>query len=110
MYTHFRDVNHSSLEHIKIETRSKMKINTTIATLGVLSVLSFGAFAAQPVTETQTQNLHSVGVISVSGIDGTPSDIRQALSDKADQQGAKAFRVIEARNEGNYHATAEIYQ
>ena len=87
-----------------------MNIKTTISALSILSVLSFGAFAAQPINQEQAENLQSVGVISVSGIDGTPSDIRQALSNKADAQGAKAFRVIEVRQEGNYHATAEIYQ
>lgn len=87
-----------------------MKVTTTIATLSILSALSFGAFAAQPITQEQTQNLRSVGTISVSGVAGAPSDIRQALSAKADEQGAKSFRVIEVREEGNFHATAEIYQ
>lgn len=87
-----------------------MKVTTAIATLSILSALSFGAFAAQPVTQDQAQNLQSVGMISVSGVAGAPSDIRQALSAKADEKGAKAFRVIEVREEGNFHATAEIYQ
>lgn len=87
-----------------------MNIKTTIATISILSALSFGAFAAQPVTQDQADNLHAKGMISVSGVAGAPSDIRQALSDKADAKGAKAFRVIEVRQEGNYHATAEIYQ
>ncbi|MCE9941852.1 YdgH/BhsA/McbA-like domain containing protein, partial [Serratia liquefaciens] len=50
------------------------------------------------------------GTITVSGVTGAPSDIRQALSDKADKQGAKAYRVIEAYENGNWHATAEIYK
>ena len=87
-----------------------MKVTTTIAAFSILSALSFGAFAAQPVTQDQAKNLQSVGIVSVSGVAGSPTDIRQALSDKADEQGAKAFRVIEVRQEGNYHATAEIYQ
>ena len=87
-----------------------MNVKTTIATLSILSALSFGVFAAQPVTQEQASNLQSTGMISVSGVAGAPSDIRQALSDKADAKGAKAFRVIEVREEGNYHATAEIYQ
>lgn len=87
-----------------------MNVKTTIATLGILSALSFGAFAAQPVNQDQAANLQAKGMISVSGVAGAPSDIRQALSDKADAKGAKAFRVIEVRQEGNYHATAEIYQ
>ncbi|CAI0697047.1 peroxide/acid stress response protein YhcN [Serratia entomophila] len=87
-----------------------MNMKTTIAALSLLSAVSFGASAAQLVTNDQVSNLQSIGTITVSGIDGAPSDIRKALSDKADQQGAKAYRVIEARNEGGYHATAEIYK
>ncbi|CAM3600756.1 hypothetical protein BS639_19390 [Rouxiella silvae] len=87
-----------------------MKITTTIAALALFSAVSFGASAAQLVTNQQAENLQSVGTISVSGIDGVPSDIRQQLSQKADSQGASSYRVIEARNDGNYHATAEIYK
>lgn len=63
-----------------------MNMKTTIAALSLLSAVSFGASAAQLVTNDQVGNLQSVGTITVSGIDGAPSDIRQALSDKADQQ------------------------
>ncbi|KHE00715.1 peroxide/acid stress response protein YhcN [Pantoea sp. BS_4] len=87
-----------------------MKIKTTIAALSILSALSFGASAAEYVSAADAQNLHSVGTVSVSGVAGAPSDIRQQLSEKADQHGAKAFRVIEAYNDGNYHATAELYK
>ena len=87
-----------------------MKVKTTIATLSILSALSFGVFAAQPVTQEQAATMQPTGMISVSGVAGAPSDIRQALSDKADEKGAKSYRVIEAHNEGAYHATAEIYQ
>ncbi|WNN44775.1 MULTISPECIES: peroxide/acid stress response protein YhcN [Winslowiella] len=87
-----------------------MNVKTTIATLGILSALSFGAFAAESVTAEQAQNLQSVGTITVSGIAGSPMDIHQALVQKADKQGASAYRVIEAYNNGNYHATAELYK
>jgi len=87
-----------------------MKITTAIAALALFSAVSFGASAAQLVTNQQAENLQSVCTISVSGIDGVPSDIRQQLSQKADSQGASSYRVIEARNDGNYHATAEIYK
>lgn len=53
-----------------------MKVKTTIATLSILSALSFGVFAAQPVTQEQASNLQSTGMISVSGVAGAPSDIR----------------------------------
>ena len=87
-----------------------MKIKSTIATMSVLSMLSFGAFAAQSVDANQAAKMQSAGTITVSGVAGAPSDIRKALSEKADAKGATAYRVIEARNEGNFHATAEIYK
>lgn len=87
-----------------------MKIKATIATMSVISMLSFGAFAAQSVDADQAAKMQSAGTITVSGVAGAPSDIRQALSEKADAKGATAYRVIEARNEGNFHATAEIYK
>lgn len=87
-----------------------MKIKTTIAVLGLLSTVAFGASAAQLVTDEQVQNLQSAGTISVSGVNGVPTDIRQQLSDKADKQGASAYRVIEARLQDSYHVTAELYK
>ncbi|EMG9487926.1 peroxide/acid stress response protein YhcN [Serratia marcescens] len=87
-----------------------MKIKATVATLSVLSMLSFGAFAAQSIDATQAAKLQPAGVITVSGVAAATSDIRQALSDKADAKGATAYRVIEARNDGSFHATAEIYK
>ncbi|CAI1007740.1 Multiple stress resistance protein BhsA precursor [Serratia grimesii] len=87
-----------------------MSMKTTLVALSLLSVVSFGASAAALITNDQANNLQSAGTITVSGITGAPSDIRQALSDKADKQGAKAYRVIEAYENGNWHATAEIYK
>ncbi|MGQ8774779.1 peroxide/acid stress response protein YhcN [Serratia sp. NA_112.1] len=87
-----------------------MSMKTTLAALSLLSVVSLGASAATLITNDQATNLQSVGTITASGITGAPSDIRQALSDKADKQGAKAYRVIEAYENGNWHATAEIYK
>lgn len=87
-----------------------MKIMTTIAALSLLPAVSFGASAAQLVSNQQAENLQPMGTISVSGVNGVPTDIRQELSDKADRKGAKSYRVIEAHNDGAYHATAEIYQ
>ncbi|CAI1808471.1 Protein of uncharacterised function (DUF1471) [Serratia quinivorans] len=87
-----------------------MSMKSTLVGLSLLSVVSFGASAATLITNDQASNLQSVGTITASGITGAPSDIRQALSDKADKQGAKAYRVIEAYENGNWHATAEIYK
>lgn len=57
-----------------------MKIKTTVAALGLLSMVSFGAFAAQSISAEQASSMQSLGTITTSGIDG------------------------------NYHATAEIYR
>ena len=87
-----------------------MNVKTTIATLSVLSALSFGAFAADSINAEQAANLQPVGTISVSGIGGSPMDIHQQLKGTADAQGAKAYRVVEAYNDNSYHATAELYK
>lgn len=87
-----------------------MNVKTTIATLSVLSALSFGAFAADSINAEQAVNLQPVGTISVSGIGGSPMDIHQQLNAKAEAQGAKAYRVVEAYNDNSYHATAELYK
>lgn len=87
-----------------------MNVKTTIATLSVLSALSFGALAADSINAEQAANLQPVGTISVSGIGGSPMDIHQQLNAKAEAQGAKAYRVVEAYNDNSYHATAELYK
>lgn len=89
-----------------------MKTKLSLAVLSLAAVVSFGASAANLVTNEQvaSENLQSMGTITVSGIDGAPTTIRQQLSQKADEQGAKSYRVIEAYNNGNYHATAELYK
>lgn len=87
-----------------------MNVKTTIATLSILSALSFGAFAADSINAQQAKDLQPAGTISVSGIAGSPMVIHEQLNAKAEQQGAKAYRVIEAYNNGNYHATAELYK
>ncbi|MBD8164674.1 peroxide/acid stress response protein YhcN [Erwinia persicina] len=87
-----------------------MNIKTIIAAFGVLSALSFGAFAAESVNAEQAKDLQSMGVISVSGVAGSPMDVREALNNKATEKGASAYRVIENYENGNWHATALLYK
>jgi hypothetical protein len=87
-----------------------MNIKTTIAAAGLLSALSFGASAADSINAEQAKNLQPVGTISLSGVAGAPMDIHQALQEKADRQGASAYRIIEARNSDTWHVTAELYK
>ncbi len=87
-----------------------MKIIATIATVSLLSVMTFGASAAQLVTADQTQNLQPVGTVSISGVAGAPVDYRSQLSQKADEQGASAYKIIEANTGDSYHITAQLYK
>ncbi len=87
-----------------------MKRNLIIASLGLASLISFGAGAATLVTNDQASNLQSMGSVSVSQKAGVPMDIRQALSAKADKAGASSYRIIEARTGDNTHVTAELYK
>lgn len=56
-----------------------MNVKTTIATISILSALSFGVFAADSINDNQAANLKPMGTITVSGINGAPSDIRLCL-------------------------------
>ncbi len=87
-----------------------MNVKTTIATLSVLSALSFGAFAADSINAEQAANLQPVGTISVSGVDGDQTNIRQELSQKADAQAASHYRIIENNQDNTFHVTAELYK
>ncbi|TCV99025.1 YdgH/BhsA/McbA-like domain containing protein [Biostraticola tofi] len=86
-----------------------MKIKTTVSLLAVMSVLSFGAFAAESLSLEQTSGLSPAGTITLSGKAGAPADIRQAINAAADAKGAKAYRVTEAYNNDTWHATARLY-
>ena len=66
-----------------------MKRAMIIASLGLASLLSFGASAAvQQVNAEQAQNLQSMGTISVSQVGSAPMDMRQELAAKAEKEGA----------------------
>ncbi|NIF21437.1 YdgH/BhsA/McbA-like domain containing protein [Candidatus Pantoea multigeneris] len=88
-----------------------MKTKLTIAIIGLASLLSVGAHAASLVSNDQAAGLQSMNqTVSISGIDGDQTNIRQALSQKADAQGASHYRIIEANRDNTYHYTAELYK
>lgn len=88
-----------------------MKRTLIVASLGLASLISFGASAAaQQVSAEQAKNLQPMGTVSVSQPGGSPMDMRELLNQKADLQGASAYRVIEARTGDSSHATAELYK
>jgi hypothetical protein len=83
---------------------------TKSAALSVLSVLSFGAFAADSINAEQAQSREAIGTVSVGAIGTSPMDMKQMLNKKAEEQGASSYRVIEARSGDHWHATAELYK
>lgn len=87
-----------------------MKIKTTVAALSILSVISFGAFAADSINNEQAQNREAIGTVSVGAIGSSPMDMNELLNKKAEEQGASSYRIIEARSGANWHATAELYK
>ena len=87
-----------------------MKIKTTVAALSVHSVLSFGAFAADSIDAAQAQNREAIGTVSVSGVASSPMDMREMLNKKAEEKGATAYQITEARSGDTWHATAELYK
>lgn len=87
-----------------------MSIKAGLAMVAVLSAFSFTVSAAQSISSAQATGMQSIGVVSVSGVNGSPSDINDELNAKANALGARAYHVTEAYINGNYHATAEVYK
>lgn len=56
-------------------------INTVVAAMA-LSTLSFGVFAAEPVTASQAQNMNKIGVVSADGA-STLDALEAKLAEKA---------------------------
>ena len=88
-----------------------MKTKLTLAAMSLASLMAFGANAAvQQVNAQDAQNLQSMGTVSVAQHGSSPMDMREALANQADEKGASAYRVIEARTGDTWHATAELYK
>lgn len=83
-----------------------------------IAAASFSTFAAplssvKQVNSEQAANLQSVGVVSVSGISGSPHDAITALKEKAAAGGASHYRIIGLDTPGdssNWRGNAEIYR
>lgn len=90
-----------------------MKTKHLIAALSLASLVSFATSAASLVSNQDAQNMNLQTMnqtISVSGRNGDQTDIRQALSRKAEAQGAGHYRIIENHLDNTYHVTAELYK
>ncbi len=88
-----------------------MKTKLAIAIVSLASALSFGASAASLVSNEQAAQLQPLNqTVSVSGVDGDQTNVRQELSQKADAQGASHYRIIENNRGDTFHVTAELYK
>lgn len=85
-----------------------MKNVKTLALAAVLSSLSFASFAAVEVQSTPVDQ-HKVGNIAVSAGPNLAS-LEQELSQKADEMGAKSFRITSVSGPNSLHGTAVIYK
>ena len=89
-----------------------MKLNGPLPadTLFQLSVVSFGAFAADIINSEQAQGREAIGTVSVGAVASSPMDMHEMLNKKAQEEGASSYRIIEARTGDHWHATAELYK
>lgn len=74
-----------------------------------LSGLSFGVFAAEPVTATQAQNMNKIGVVSAEGAT-TLDGLEAKLAEKAAAAGATGYSITSANNNNKMSGTAVIYK
>ena len=81
-------------------------INTVVAAMA-LSTLSFGVFAAEPVTASQAQNMNKIGVVSADGA-STLDALEAKLAEKA--AGASGYSITSATNNNKLSGTAVIYK
>jgi len=65
-----------------------------------LSTLSFGVFAAEPVSSTQAQNMNKIG------LDG----LEAKLAEKANAAGATGYSITSAIGKDKMSGTAVIYK
>ncbi len=64
-----------------------MKIKTTVAAISILSVVSFGAFAADIINSEQAQGREAIGTVSVGAVASSPMDMHEMLNKKAQEEG-----------------------
>ncbi|SFT39569.1 multiple stress resistance protein BhsA [Kosakonia arachidis] len=85
-----------------------MKRIQSLIAVAVLSSLSFASMAAVEV-QSSPANQQKVGVISANA--GTNlSSLESELAQKADEMGAKSFRITSVTGPNTLHGTAVIYK
>ncbi len=74
-----------------------------------LSALSFGAFAVEPVSSTQAQDLNKIGVVSAEGAT-TLDGLEAKLAEKAVAAGASGYTITSTNGNNKLSGTAVIYK
>ncbi|RZM93365.1 multiple stress resistance protein BhsA [Escherichia sp. E4208] len=83
-------------------------MKTLLVTTLVMGLISVNvAFAAQEINHTDGKE--KIGVISASNA-LTLDELSNALSRKADEQGATSFKILSTTGNNKLHGVAEIYK
>ncbi|AFJ47687.1 multiple stress resistance protein BhsA [Shimwellia blattae] len=85
-----------------------MKTTKYVAVTALLSMLSFGAFAAQQVDHAPA-NSQKIGVVSASGATNL-DQLQSELAAKAAKAGASSYEITSASGNNLMHGTAVIYK
>ena len=99
---------HRPLNRITCERLIMKTIKYAVAAVA-LSALSFGAFAVEPVSSTQAQNMNKVGVVSADGAT-TLDGLEAKLAEKAAAAGASGYTITSANGNNKLSGTAVIYK
>jgi multiple stress resistance protein BhsA len=85
-----------------------MKNVKIFAVAATLSLISFGSFAAEQVTQP-ADGAQKIGVISVAG-PTTLGGLESKLAAQAADAGASSYRILSVTGNNRMHADAEIYK
>jgi multiple stress resistance protein BhsA len=105
LFTHRKAITFLSNNLNGIYIMKNVKIFAVAATL---SLISFGSFAAQQVTQPM-DGQQKLGVISASG-PTTIGGLESKLAAQASDAGASSYRIISVTGNNRLHADAEIYK
>jgi len=86
-----------------------MKTIKTAAVAIALSTLSFGVFAAQPVSSAEAQSMNKIGTVSAEGAT-TLDGLEAKLAEKAAAAGATGYSITSANTNNKISGTAVIYK
>ena len=93
------------LKNIKKEVLDMKALLITTLLMGLISVNA--ASAAQEINHADGKE--KIGVVSASNA-YTLDDLSNALSRKADEQGATSFKILSTTGNNRLHGVAEIYK